>query len=173
MSPLSPLLILNEKYASRNFVIRPVVKGVVFNEAGQVLLFSGFLPGGGVEEGEDLISALKRECLEETGALVEVGEYLGTVVQYRNFLEKKYEIHGYFCKLIDRQRPTTTQEDEKGCSSEWRELDSTLQTLNDRVNMCEQKIKEDSFLNDREQSQCFHSKTTLEFLMQAKIHREK
>jgi 8-oxo-dGTP diphosphatase len=34
-------------------------------------------PGGQVEEGEDLIAALKREVLEETGVTVEVGSLVG------------------------------------------------------------------------------------------------
>jgi 8-oxo-dGTP diphosphatase len=36
-----------------------------------------FLPGGGVEHGEDPIDAVQREFLEETGLVVVVGEVLG------------------------------------------------------------------------------------------------
>lgn len=34
------------------------------------------LPGGGVEEGEDIIAALKREIIEETGIVPDVGNLL-------------------------------------------------------------------------------------------------
>ena len=37
-----------------------------------------FLPGGGVEPGETHEACILRECLEETGFLVQVGELLGS-----------------------------------------------------------------------------------------------
>ena len=48
------------------------VKGLCFNESGKLLMIreqSGYweLPGGRIQVNEDLIEALKRECLEETG----------------------------------------------------------------------------------------------------------
>lgn len=53
------------------------VKGLVFDELGQVLLMhesSGVwdLPGGRLEHGEDFHAALKRECQEEMGLDCEV-----------------------------------------------------------------------------------------------------
>lgn len=36
-----------------------------------------FLPGGGVEHGEDPDDTVRRECLEETGLVVTVGELVG------------------------------------------------------------------------------------------------
>jgi 8-oxo-dGTP diphosphatase len=54
------------------------VAGVVLNAAGQILLIrteqAGWeLPGGRVEQGENLITALKREVQEETACNVSVG----------------------------------------------------------------------------------------------------
>ena len=53
--------------------------GIVVNEKDEVLLEKNnragwVFPGGQVEEGENLIDALKREIMEETGVDVEVGE---------------------------------------------------------------------------------------------------
>ena len=56
---------------------RPSVYGLIRNETGDVLMIKpGWndqweLPGGGLNLGEDLIDALKRECFEETGYRVE------------------------------------------------------------------------------------------------------
>lgn len=41
-----------------------------------------FLPGGGVEPGETHEACILRECLEETGFLVQVGELLGSAESY-------------------------------------------------------------------------------------------
>jgi 8-oxo-dGTP pyrophosphatase MutT (NUDIX family) len=61
--------------------LRPCSYGIVFDEIGRVLLVSapelGFywaLPGGALEPGETLITALEREFEEETGLTVTVGQ---------------------------------------------------------------------------------------------------
>lgn len=41
-----------------------------------------FLIGGGIERGEDPEACIRRECLEETGREVRVGEYLCTGEEY-------------------------------------------------------------------------------------------
>ncbi|MBQ8407546.1 MAG: NUDIX domain-containing protein [Clostridia bacterium] len=55
------------------------VAGIVFNDLGEILMVktprSGWVfPGGQVEVGENLIDAVKREVMEETGVDIEVGE---------------------------------------------------------------------------------------------------
>jgi len=55
---------------------------LVTNSSGKVLLIEGpgrgwECPGGRIEEGEDLISGLKREILEEAGVEVNVGKMTG------------------------------------------------------------------------------------------------
>lgn len=55
---------------------------LVSNSAGEVLLIDSpwrgwEFPGGQVEEGEDIVSALKREVMEETGVEITVGSMVG------------------------------------------------------------------------------------------------
>lgn len=50
-----------------------------------------FLPGGGIEEGENQIDCLKRECIEELGCKVSITEYLGCAEMY-----SIHEKFGYF-----------------------------------------------------------------------------
>ena len=58
------------------------VFGLIRNSASEVLMVENQhrgweIPGGKVEEGEDLIQALRREILEETGVKVEIGSLVG------------------------------------------------------------------------------------------------
>jgi 8-oxo-dGTP pyrophosphatase MutT (NUDIX family) len=65
------------------------VYGVCRNPAGDILLTRGaahltvagrwFLPGGGVDHGEDPVTALVRELAEEANFTIEVGKLLGVL----------------------------------------------------------------------------------------------
>ena len=68
---------------------RVAVYGLCEDPEGHVLLVRAatyltvagdwFLPGGGIDHGEDPVAALRREFAEETGLVVEVGALRGTL----------------------------------------------------------------------------------------------
>ncbi len=68
--------------------------------------------GGGVEENEDLISALKRELKEELGVQVNVIDKIGTVSDYYNLLHR-HNISNYFLCKIKTFGNNNLTEDEK------------------------------------------------------------
>lgn len=83
------------------YVDRPTVKVVIWHDDKVLLLDDGLLPGGGVDEDESDTQAIARELAEELGAHVSGLSELGEVVQYRDFLRKRYVIRGYTAKLDD------------------------------------------------------------------------
>ena len=67
--------------------------------------------GGGVEEGEDLNTAIRRELKEELGADTEVICKIGVVSDYYNLLHR-HNINNYFlCKILSFGEKNMTQQE--------------------------------------------------------------
>ncbi|WP_422123246.1 NUDIX domain-containing protein [Planococcus sp. X10-3] len=89
-------------------------------------------PGGGQDHGEALTETVKRECLEEVGAVVEVRqllhirEYIGRNHEYSQFDSDVHQIEYYFfCELangaIEFSQPTNPDSHQIGM--EWVAVD--------------------------------------------------
>lgn len=85
-------------------------------------------PGGGQDHGEALVDTVKRECLEEVGAAVEVGqllhirEYIGKNHEYKLFDSGVHQIEYYFiCDLLSEtyEFATPTNPDAYQIGIEW------------------------------------------------------
>lgn len=79
---------------------RLTARGIVKNKAGlYAVMYAGkfnlhSLPGGGVEVGEDVLAALRREILEETGCTCDHIEELGIVAENR--AHQDFTTHAYY-----------------------------------------------------------------------------
>lgn len=85
---------------AETLVQRAAVYGIILNER-QLLVAKAIhtgkfvLPGGGIEKGELVDAALKREVREETGVEVEVGDFLHFETDFFYYDPQALAIHGF------------------------------------------------------------------------------
>ena len=99
--------------------------------AGAFHLYS--LPGGGIEQDESVIEALKREIQEETGCTCDIMEPLGFIEENRAHQDYVTVSH-YFVVTTNCQTltPTLTEDEQKnGTSVSWFTLDEAYHAIAD------------------------------------------
>ncbi len=119
------------------YTTREAVRAVVFDAEGKVALLHvtkfGYhkLPGGGIEKGESKEEALKRECLEEIGCNIEIGEYLGELVEYRRELRLNQTSFCYVAKVVGEKGGQHLEQGEidEGHDLGWYNLEDALNLL--------------------------------------------
>jgi 8-oxo-dGTP diphosphatase len=103
-----------------NFKEREAARAVLLDSDGQVYLLNvsrhGYhkLPGGGVDEGEEIKQALEREILEEVGCNTEIVAELGMIVEFRDYEDGglKQTSYCYLAKQVGEQIDSALEEGE-------------------------------------------------------------
>lgn len=159
------LKIINPEKVDKNNIpdwkYRKAVRAVVFDKENKVgLLYVSSknyykLPGGGIDDGEDRIKALKREAMEEVGSEIEVTDEVGKIIEYRSKYNLKQISYCYLGKIISKGNPKFTEE-ELNCGFKlvWLFLDEAIS-----------KIESDKPIN---YEGAFIQQRDLEFLKKAK-----
>lgn len=99
---------------------REASRAVLLDESGQVYLLNvskhGYhkLPGGGIDEGEDIRQALERELLEEVGCKAEIIAELGMIVEHRDYEDGglNQTSYCYLAKQVGEQVESALEEGE-------------------------------------------------------------
>lgn len=122
------------------YTVRPTVKAIVVDSQNNIAILKArghyLLPGGGIENGENKIDAIKREIMEELGCTIENIKEFTASNQYRNKSMKHYEVFFFEGKVLaDKGMPTTVQEDEKNkLEIFWYDKDTILGLLKSQIN---------------------------------------
>ncbi|MBQ7653072.1 MAG: NUDIX hydrolase [Clostridia bacterium] len=102
---------------------RDVVRAIVFDDEGYLYFVRAVrndefgeatlieTSGGGVEKGEDLVPAVKRELKEELGADVDVVCKIGVVSDYYNLISRHNVNNYYLCRVKDFGNKNLTEDE--------------------------------------------------------------
>lgn len=155
------LAIIGQIDTSIQYTDRPTVKIIIKKDDKLLILNKGLLPGGGIDPEESDHDAITRELQEELGVTVEHIQEIGTVVQYRNLLDKKYLINGYIA-LLDTTGGLTNPQDEGEArfAIQWLNLEEAIVYVSESIK--EAKLK--PMGDDINQGKLYNLMTTYEFL---------
>ncbi len=124
-------------FQASNYSLREAVRAVVFDEEKNIALLylsrdSYFkLPGGGVETGEDVEAALRRECMEEIGCEIKNIEPIGYTEEYWKEDTERQVSYCYKTELKgSKGEPSLTQsEKDRGFETIWLPLHEAITKL--------------------------------------------
>lgn len=103
---------------------RITAKAIVFDEESKIgLLYVRNLnyyklPGGGVEKGEDIKTALDRECKEELGVEIKVVGEIGSIVEFRAQDKLHQTSHCFLVKTTSKKNHPDFSEKERSLDYE-------------------------------------------------------
>lgn len=107
---MKELILLNPENVSeeevKTYSTREAARTVVFDKENNVALLHATktdyykLPGGGLDDDTNKVTALKRECREEIGCDVEVMGEIGLVNEWRRFCNLHQISYCYFAKVV-------------------------------------------------------------------------
>lgn len=139
-----------------NYYARRAARAVLTDENGQVaLMYAGQkqyykLPGGGIDEGEEIIEALERELMEETGCVAEIERELGIVIEWRDF-DKMHQISYAFTatKLRQDSAPAfTPSEIDEGFEFRWvADIDEAIKLVEAQADNVDTRLR---FMSQRD-----------------------
>ncbi|MBE0493767.1 MAG: NUDIX domain-containing protein [Thiomicrospira sp.] len=145
---------------------RHAARGIVLREDKILLLFTEryndfSLPGGGVDQGEDIQVALKRELEEETGARdIQVQAHYGFIEEYRPYWKPDYDLmhmtsHFFVCEVASQLAEVRMEDYEvaNGMKPVWISVDEAMnhnrQVMSRQEKTMGQSIQRETFMLEK------------------------
>lgn len=121
----------------QTFALRQAARAVLMDGAGRMALMhvvkDGYhkLPGGGIEQGEDVYSALRREMREESGAEIEIIGTIGMTAEYIAEYKLKQFSYAYSAELVGSPGESDFTEEEQagGFTAMWVKPEEALRLM--------------------------------------------
>jgi len=138
---MKKILVLNPENVREDegntYPVREAARAVIIDGEGNVALLHASLknyyklPGGGLEDGEDVLIALERECKEEIGCAIRLVGEVGIVTEFRKMFNLKQISYCYAASIKgEKGHPTFTEEELKdGFEIVWLPYGEALQTV--------------------------------------------
>jgi 8-oxo-dGTP diphosphatase len=110
-----------------DYTLRKSARAILINKAGEMATqyLSTYsyhkLPGGGVDQGETVEEALKREVLEEVGCDCEIIKPIGVTIEYRNKYNMLHISYAFAAQVVGEIGEPALEEGEieEGQSTLW------------------------------------------------------
>lgn len=144
--------IIQDGYCETSFKCRDAARGIILNDKKEILfIYSSHyndvsMPGGGVDSGEDLITALKRECLEEVGAIISSYKEFYKITEKRKLHKEKHNVFTSYYYICEYEKLVETSlldyEIKLGYENRWMTIDDAI-SLNE--NTLERLISNNSY----------------------------
>lgn len=137
MEQLGKVIVSNNLHNQTRQRYRLAARGIIIKEDKILMIYSSFyndytFPGGGVENGEDEILALRRECVEEAGVEIENVRPFCKIFEKRELDEESYllhESHFYLCDIKEyTQRHLEDYEVALGYETVWVSIDDAIKS---------------------------------------------
>ena len=113
---------------------RHTVRAVIFDSKNRVAILgvSKFnfytIPGGGVDEGEDYVEAVMRECREESGCDIQIMQEIGIIIEQQPHLNRTKISYCYLARKLPGELPInlTAEETEEQYALQWVDIERAI-----------------------------------------------
>ena len=156
---METITIYGENRLDAHSRVRVACRGIVVRD-GMILLTyevnsdQWFIPGGGLEKGENLEQCCIRELAEETGLVVQTGHHFATIDEY--YEDWLFTSHYFTCEVTgETERLLTEREAQMGLEPRWIPLTEAVEIFAHYQDHAHNEMKRGAYLREHHALQVY------------------